>query len=147
MRRASSFLSSLALIAGCTCLLAGCTSGSLSIPEGTSRLSAAVVRAWSPAVGKLTLVEVDRTPVGRYTHVYVAPGTHTLTLRWSNEQSITRLGQITVRLESGHSYVPEAEPDGALRTVRFILVDKGPDYPEDCLRQSNFGSAPKGRGC
>jgi hypothetical protein len=140
LRRASSFLSSLLI-------LAGCTSGSLSIPEGTSKASAAVVRAWSPTVGKLTLVEVDRTPVGRYTHVYLAPGTHTLTLRWSNEQSITRLGQITVQLESRHSYVPEAEPDGALRTVKFILVDKGFEYPEDCLLQNNLGSGPKGRGC
>ena len=153
MKQASSFRSSaaialLGLLAGCTGLLAGCTSGSLGIPPGTSRTSAAVVRAWSPAVGKLTLEEVDRTRVGRVTHVYIAPGTHTLTLRWSNEQSITRLGQITVRLEAGHSYVPEAEPDGALRTVRFILVDKGPDYPEDCMLQSNFGSLPKGgRGC
>jgi hypothetical protein len=106
------------------------------------------VRAWSPAVGSLTLMEVDHTPVGRVTHAYLSPGTHTLTLRWSNDQSITRLGQITVRLESGHSYVPEAEPDGALRTVKFLLVDKGPDYPEDCMLQSNFGSLPKGgRGC
>ena len=107
-----------------------------------------MVRAWSPAVGSLNLIEVNRAPVGRVTHVYIAPGTHTLTMRWSNDQSITRLGQITVRLESGHSYVPEAEPDGALRTVKFILVDKGLDYPEDCMLLGNFGGIPKGgRGC
>jgi len=128
-------------------LLAGCTSGSLSFPPGTERASAAVVRAWSPSFGKVLLEEVDGQRVGRVTHVYIAPGTHTLTLRWSNELSITRLGQITVKLESAHSYVPEAEPDGALRTVHFILIDKGFDYPEDCMEQSSFGSGPKGRGC
>jgi len=138
LKSASSFLSSALL------LVAGCTSGSLSIPEGTSRTTAAVVRAWSPSVGKLTLEAVDKTPVTRLTHVYLAPGTYTLTLRWTNEMSIVRRGQITVRVESGHSYVPEVEPDAAFRVVRFILGDKGLDYPEDCMLQSNFGSAPKG---
>jgi hypothetical protein len=135
------------LALACCALLAACTYGSLSFPEGLDRAGAAVVRAWSPSYGKVLLEEVDGKRVSRVTHVYIAPGTHTLTLRWSNELSITRLGQITVRLESGHSYVPEAEPDGALRTVRFLLDDKGFDYPEDCMEQSNFGSSPKGRGC
>ena len=134
-------------VAAVACLLAGCMSGSMSIPEGTSRSTAAVVRAWSPSVGKLLIDEIDGKRVSGVTHVYVAPGSHTLTFRWSNEMSITRRGQRTLELESGHSYVPEAEPDGALRTVRFLLVDKGLDYPEDCMLQSSFGDKPKGHGC
>jgi len=133
-------------IALLACLLASCTSGTQRIPENLPRTNAAVVRAWSP--GDVRVEAIDGVEVGRVTHVYVAPGEHQITVRWSaSGQSITREGQVRGTLQGGSSYVVEAEPDGALRTVRFSLVDKGPQYDEQCLQPSLWSSEPKGRVC
>jgi hypothetical protein len=126
-------------------LLAGCTSGSMRIPDNLPRSGAAVVRAWSP--GEVRVEAIDGVEVGRVSHVYVAPGERQITVRWTGSQSITRVGQVRGQLSAGSTYVVEAEPDGALRTVRFSLVDKGPQYDEQCLQPSLWGSDPKGRGC
>ena len=88
-----------------------------------------------------------RIEVGDATHVLVAPGEHQITVRWKGSQNITRMGQVRGRLAAGSTYVIEAEPDGALRTVLFTLVDKGPNYDEQCLERPTFGGEPKGRGC
>ena len=130
-------------------LLTGCASEPPRIPAGTSTTSAAVVRAWSPtaADGEVRITAVDGVEVGKVSHVYLAPGGHQITLRWSGPQAVVRQGGIRAVLQSRSTYVVEAEPDGALRTVRFSLVDKGPDYDEQCLQQPMFGGEPKGRGC
>lgn len=126
-------------------LLAACSSGTMRIPEDVALGSAAVLRAWSP--GDVRVEAIDGVEVGRVSHVYVAPGEHRITASWSGERGITRMGQVHGRLDSRSSYVIEAQPDPAMRTVAFRLVDKGPKYDEDCLLPSAFGSAPKGRGC
>lgn len=127
-------------------LLAGCASSEpMRIPSTLSRSGAAAVRAWSP--GDVHVDAIDGVEIGSVTHVLLAPGMHQLTVRWSGAQGITRVGQVRGELIGGNTYVVEAEPDGALRTVRFSLIDKGPGYDEDCLKQSFFGSEPKGRGC
>lgn len=127
-------------------LLAACSSGSQRIPENVSRASAAVVRAWSP--GDVRVEAIDGIEIGGVSHVYVAPGEHQITVRWSGGQAITRTGQVRGRLQSGSTYVIEAAPDGAQRTVLFSIVDKGPNYDEECLHKPFFGGEPKGpRGC
>ena len=126
-------------------LLAACTSGSLRIPETLSLSSAAVVRAWSP--GDVRVEAIDGVEIGSLTHVYVTPGEHQITVRWSGPQSVTRMGQVRGVLVIGSTYVIEVEPDAAVRTVRFSLVDKGPNYDEQCLQRPLFGGEPKGRGC
>jgi len=60
---------------------------------------------------------------------------------------VTRQGQVRANLQAGSTYVVEAEPDGALRTVLFSVVDKGPQYDQHCLQQPFFGGDAKGRGC
>jgi outer membrane biogenesis lipoprotein LolB len=126
-------------------LLAGCTSGSMRIPENLPRSGAAVVRAWSP--GDVRVEEIDGVEIGKVTHVYVAAGEHQITVRWTGGQNVTRIGQVRGRLAAGSTYSVEAEPDAALRTVLFTLVDKGPNYDEQCLQRPTFGGDPKGRGC
>ena len=127
--------------------LAGCAGEPPRIPPDVSRTSAAVVRAWSPAEGEVRIIAIDDIEIGKVSHVYLAPGEHRFTVLWSGAQAVTRLGQVRAVVQSRSSYVVEAEPDGAQRTVRFSLVDKGPDYDEQCLQQPLFGSQPKGRGC
>ena len=128
-------------------LISACGVRSLSIPEELDRMKAAVVRAWSPAPGKILVQAIDGSSTQGASYVYVAPGEHSITVRWSNEQAISRFGQLSVKLQSGHYYVVEAEPDGALRTVLFTLVDKGTNYDEECLLQRTFGREAKGRNC
>ena len=128
-------------------LLAGCAGDPPSIPEGLAKPRAAVLRAWSPSEGEVRVIAIDGVEIGKVSHVYLASGEHQVTVRWSGNQAITRTGQVRAGFRAGNSYVVEAEPDGALRTVRFDVVDKGPDYDPDCLQQSFFGSQPKGRGC
>ena len=125
-------------------LIAGCAGEPPRIPATLAKSSAAVIRAWSPDV---RIEVIDGIEIGRVTHVYVAPGEHQITVRWSGPQNVTREGRVRANLQAGGTYVVEAEPDGALRTVRFSVVDKGPGYDEQCLQQSFFGSQPKGRGC
>ena len=125
--------------------LAACTSGSLRIPETLRPSQAAVVRAWSP--GDVRVESIDGVEVGSVTHVFVTPGEHQITVRWSGAQGVTRVGQVRGQLAIGSTYVITAEPDGALRTVLFGLVDKGPNYDEQCLQRPTFGGDPKGRGC
>jgi hypothetical protein len=133
------------ILAALFLLLAGCTSGSMRIPEDLSRPGAAVVRAWSP--GDVRVEAIDGVEVGKVTHVYLKPGEHQITVRWAGPQNVTRLGQVRAVLAGGITYVIEAEPDGALRTVRFSIVDKGFKYDEQCLARPFFGGDPKGRGC
>jgi len=130
-------------------VLAGCASEPPRIPAGTSPTSAAVVRAWSPTPfdGEVRITAVDGIEIGKVSHVYLAPGEHQIRLRWSGPQAVTRDGGIRAVVQSRSTYVVEAEPDGALRTVRFSLVDKGPGYDEQCLQEPLLGSQPKGRGC
>ena len=128
-------------------LLAGCASEPPRIPPDVSRTAAAVVRAWSPAEGEVRIVAIDGIEIGKVSHVYLAPGEHQITMRWTGAQAVTRTGQIRAVVQSRSTYVVEAEPDGALRTVRFGLVDKGPGYDEQCLQQPLLGGAPRGRGC
>lgn len=125
-------------------LLAGCASEPPRIPPDLSRSLAAVVRAWSPDV---RVEAIDGVEIGSVTHVLLAPGEHQITVRWSGDQSVTRQGQVRGVLESRSSYVIEAAPDGAQRTVLFSLVDKGPNYDPQCLERPWLGSQPKGRGC
>ena len=136
---------SAALAALAAVLLAACASGPLRIPESVPVASAAVVRTWSP--GDVRVEAIDGVEVGGASHAYVAPGEHRITARWSGGQNVTRLGQVHGRLQSRSTYVIEAQPDAALRTVRFGIVDKGPNYNEECLKPSFFGGEPKGRGC
>lgn len=127
-------------------MLAGCASSEpMRIPSTLSPSGAAAVRAWSP--GDVHVDAIDNVEIGNVTHVLVAPGMHQLTVRWSGGQGITRVGQVRGEMLGGNTYVVEAEPDGALRTVRFSLVDKGPGYDEACLKPPFFGGDPKGRGC
>jgi hypothetical protein len=128
-------------------LLAACAGDPPSIPEGLTKPRAAVLRAWSPAEGEIRVLAVDGIEIGKVSHVYVSAGEHQVTVRWSGGQAVTRTGQVRAGFRAGSTYVVEAEPDGALRTVRFDVVDKGPDYDPECLQQSFFGSRPKGRGC
>ena len=125
--------------------LAACSSGPQRIPADASLSSAAVVRGWSP--GDVRVEAIDGVEVGNGTHVYVAPGEHQITVRWSGPQSVTRIGQVRGLLQARTTYVIEAEPDGAMRTVRFSLVDKGLKYDPQCLQKPLFGGDPKGRGC
>ena len=134
MKRAALFLG----------LLAGCASEPPRIPPDQSRSLAAVVRAWSPDV---RVEAIDGVEIGRVTHVLIAPGEHQITVRWSGDQSVTRLGQVRGVLQARSTYVIEAAPDGAQRTVLFSLVDKGPAYDPQCLERPWFGSQPKGRFC
>ena len=128
--------------------LAGCASEPPRVPQTLTRTHAAFLRAWSPAEGAIRVEAVDGVEIGSgATHVLVSPGEHQVRVRWSNSQSVTRVGQVRGVFQSGSTYVVEAEPDGALRTVRFSLVDKGPQYDEECLKPPLFGGAPKGRGC
>jgi hypothetical protein len=130
------------------CLLAGCASEPPRVPETLTRTHAAVLRAWSPAEGAIRVEAVDGVEIASgATHILVSPGEHQVRVRWSGAQSNTRVGQVRAMFQSGSTYVVEAEPDGALRTVRFSLVDKGPQYDEECLKPPFFGGAPKGRGC
>jgi len=129
------------------CLLAGCASEPPSFPPGLTKPRAAVLRAWSPAEGEIRVLAVDGIEIGKVSHVYLSSGEHQISMRWSGNQAISRVGQVRADFQAGSSYVVEAEPDGALRTVRFSIVDKGPDYDEHCLQQPFFGSQPKGRGC
>ena len=139
MKRLTSFL---------CLLLAACASDPLSIPPGLSKSRAAVLRAWSPAVdAEVRVTAIDGVEIGKVSHVYLSSGEHRITARWSGGQAITRTGQVHGVFQAGSTYVIEAEPDGALRTVRFSIVDKGPEYDVQCLQQSFFGSQPKGRGC
>jgi len=126
-------------------LLAGCASEPPRIPPDLPLTGAAVVRAWSP--GDVRVEAIDGVEVPKVTHVLVAPGERQFTVRWSGGQSVTRVGQVRASVQGGSTYVVEAEPDGALRTVRFSVVDKGPGYDEQCLKQPFFGGDPKGRGC
>ena len=126
-------------------LLGGCASEPPRIPPGVRPTIAAVVRAWSP--GEIRVEAIDGIEIGKVSHVLVAPGEHQITVRWSGEQSVVRMGQVRGVLQSRSTYVIEAEPDGARRTVLFTLVDKGADYDPQCLEQRLFGSEPKGRGC
>ena len=128
-------------------IVAGCAGEPPRIPPDTSRTNAAVLRAWSPAEGEVRVQAIDGTEIGKVSHVYLAPGEHQITVRWSGAQAVTRVGQIRAVVQSRSTYVVEAEPDGALRTVRFSLVDKGPGYDEQCLQEPLFGGQPKGRGC
>jgi hypothetical protein len=130
-------------------LLAGCAGEPPRFPATTSTVSAAVVRAWSPtpADGEVRITAVDGIEVGKVSHVYLSPGEHEIRLRWSGPQAVTRDGAVRAVVQSRSTYLIEAEPDGALRTVRFSLVDKGADYDEQCLEQPMFGSEPKGRAC
>jgi hypothetical protein len=134
-----------AALAALAAALAGCSSGPMRIPDGLSRSGAAVVRAWSP--GDVRVESIDGVEVGSVTHVLVRPGERQITVRWSGPQSVTRTGQVRGVLALGSTYVIEAEPDGALRTVLFSLVDKGPNYDEKCLARPLFGGEPKGRAC
>jgi hypothetical protein len=126
-------------------LVAGCASEPPRVPSTLSRTGAAVVRAWSP--GDVRIEAVDGVEIGKVSHVLVSSGEHQLTVRWSGGQGVTRVGQVRAVVQAGNSYVVEAEPDGALRTVLFSVVDKGPGYDEQCLQQSFFSGTPKGRGC
>jgi hypothetical protein len=126
-------------------LLSACTGGAQRIPEDLPRTGAAVVRAWSP--GDVRVEAIDGVEVGAVTHVYVRPGERQITVSWTGGQRITRQGQVRGQLAPGITYVVEAEPDAALRTVRFTLVDKGPNYDEQCLKRPTFGGEPSGRGC
>ncbi|MEA3192343.1 MAG: hypothetical protein QOD26_676 [Betaproteobacteria bacterium] len=126
-------------------LLAGCASEPPRIPSTLAKSSAAVVRAWSP--GDVRVEAIDGVEIGKVSHVYVASGEHQITVRWSGPQNVTRVGQVRANVQAGNTYVVEAEPDGALRTVLFSLVDKGPQYDEQCLQQPFFGGDAKGRGC
>lgn len=126
-------------------VLSACSSGPQRIPEDISPSSAAVVRGWSP--GDVRVEAIDGVDVGGVSHVYVAPGEHQITVRWSGPQNVTRTGQVRGVLQGRSTYVIEAEPDGALRTVRFSLVDKGPGYDPQCLQKPLLGGDPKGRGC
>lgn len=126
-------------------LLAGCASEPPRIPSTLRPSIAAIVRAWSP--GDVRVEAIDGIEIGKVTHALVAPGEHQITVRWSGEQSIVRMGQVRGVLQSRSTYVIEAEPDGARRTVFFSLVDKGADYDPQCLEQRLLGSEPKGRGC
>jgi hypothetical protein len=128
-------------------LLAACASEPPSVPAGLSKPSAAVLRAWSPAEGEIRVLAIDGIELGKVSYVLVSAGEHQVTVRWSGGQAITRTGQVRAGFRAGSTYVVEAAPDGALRTVRFDVVDKGPDYDPECLQQSFFGSRPKGRGC
>ena len=128
-------------------LLAACAGEPPSIPEGLSRARAAVLRAWSPAEGEIRVLAIDGVEIDKVSHVYLSAGEHQITVRWSGSQAVTRVGQVRAGFQAGSTYVVEAEPDGALRTVRFGIVDKGPDYDAQCLQPSFFGSQPKGRGC
>jgi hypothetical protein len=124
--------------------IAAC-SGPMRIPENLPRSAAAIVRAWSP--GDLRVEAIDGIEIGGGTHVLVAAGEHQITVRWTGPQSVTRMGQVRGRLAAGSTYVVVAEPDAALRTVLFTLIDKGPNYDEQCLERPFFGGEPKGRGC
>jgi len=128
-------------------LLAACAGDPPSIPPGLTKPRAAVLRAWSPAEGEIRVLAVDGVEIGKVSHIYVSPGEHQVTVRWSGSQAITRTGQVRAGFRAGSTYIVEAEPDGALRTVRFSLVDKGPGYDEQCLQEPLFGGQPKGRGC
>lgn len=130
-------------------LLAACAGDPPSIPAGLTKPRAAVLRAWSPTIadGEVRILAIDGIEIDKVSHVYLSSGEHQITARWSGGQSITRVGQVRAGFHAGSTYVVEAEPDGALRTVRFSIVDKGPEYDERCLQQSFFGSQPKGRGC
>lgn len=126
-------------------LLAACSSGPQRIPADVSTASAAVVRGWSP--GDVRVEAIDGVEVGNVSHVYVAPGEHQITVRWSGPQNVTRVGQVRGVLQARTTYVIEAEPDGALRTVRFTLVDKGLNYDPQCLQRPLLGGDPRGRLC
>jgi hypothetical protein len=126
-------------------LLSGCASEPPRIPPDVRPTIAAVVRAWSP--GDVRVEAIDGIEIGNVTHVLVAPGEHQITVRWTGEQSIVRVGQVRGVLQSRSTYVIEAEPDGARRTVLFSLVDKGPDYDPQCLEQRLLGGEPRGRAC
>lgn len=128
-------------------LLGACAGDPPSIPAGLTKPRAAVLRAWSPAEGEIRVLAVDGIEIGKVSHLYLSSGEHQISMRWSGSQAITRVGQVRAGFQAGSTYVVEAEPDGALRTVRFSIVDKGPDYDERCLQQPFFGSQPKGRGC
>lgn len=128
-------------------VLASCASEPPRIPPDISRASAAVVRAWSPGDGDVRILAIDGIEIGKVSHVYLAPGEHQITVRWSGPQAVTRVGAIRAVVQSRITYVIEAAPDGALRTVHFSLVDKGSGYDEQCLQQPLLGSQPKGRGC
>jgi hypothetical protein len=125
-------------------LLAGCAGEPPRFPPDLSRSSAAVLRAWSPNV---RVEAIDGTEIGRVSHVLLAPGEHQITVRWSGDQSVTREGRVRAQFQGRSSYVIEALPDGAQRTVLFSLVDKGPNYDPRCLERPMIGSQPSGRGC
>ena len=130
------------------CLLtAACASEPPSIPAGLSKARAAVLRAWSPAEGEIRVLAIDGVEIDKVSHVYLSAGEHQVTVRWSGSQAVTRTGQVRAGFQAGSIYVVEAEPDGALRTVRFGIVDKGPDYDPQCLQPPLLGGQPKGRGC
>jgi hypothetical protein len=134
-----------ALAAG---LLAACSAQPMRIPPDIPLAGAAVVRAWSPAENELRVLAIDGVDVPKgTTHVYLRPGEHRVTTRWSNSKGVAREGQVRAVLAGGSTYVLEAEPDGALRTVRFGLVDKGPNYDEECLTPTFFGNTVKGKPC
>jgi hypothetical protein len=134
-----------AILAALAVSFVAACSGPMRIPENVPRSGAAIVRAWSP--GDVRVEAIDGIEIGRVTHVLVAAGEHQITVRWTGGQNVTRMGQVRGRLAAGSAYVIAAEPDAALRTVLFTLIDKGPGYDEQCLERPFFGGEPKGRGC
>ena len=126
-------------------LLAGCAGEPPRIPPDLPRAAAAVLRAWSP--GDVRVEAIDGIEIGRVSHVLLASGEHQITVRWAGGQSVVRMGQVRGVMQARNSYVIEAVPDGAQRTVLFSLVDKGPAYDPKCLEKPMLGGQPSGRGC
>ena len=108
--------------------------------------------------GMLNVQSIDSTEiiaVGK-THkptkgLHITPGTHTVTLSYSNLEGLESGGvgtiaifagakkEIVFEAKAGHSYIPRVERVGG--TVKFWIEDKGEFYSPECMTESAYAQA------
>lgn len=133
-------------------LIAGCAQTSMQLYSGPEKAQeeVAIIRAWSPSIGNISVLKIDGKDVqnGLVSHVYVLPGKHTLTVRFVNGAVYSSPMDINVETHAGHTYIVQGTPDFRGKTIKYWLEDKGVNYDKNCLIAKPFEkSGVSGKGC